>query len=627
MGMFDYKQYTSQDAANLVITSQKLAAFTNASSVMYIPGAKAFNWLGSISGHLYANPIDVSAPSGWRELSPAELGLPESSKDISGYYTFNSPLTGNSTIPGMGPQAKIFGEFDATGQVTRVCMSWCGSNDVLDVIDYFQLNTGEIVPHMAPLLNALKDYSTAHGLSGKEVIVTGYSLGAGLTNMMAEHRQQLADGFYDDANYIAHEAPIIYDNPDVVLNMGYENDVVYRIIGNEKSILDAIHAGKPGLVNPDKMFDSTLDNIVLFNDVYASPMWSISPFSLLNIPFGWYAHIDGVLSDAVSRIAHSTFYQYTRADSTVIVDSLSAFSRWNTWVEDKRAPTSDHYGTPAFIIGNKHNNLLKGGVGGDYIDAGAGDDTVKLSTGADRVDGGSGTDTIILNGRAEDWHAYRLEDGTLLMQAKDGSGVKQLNQVEKISFEGEWLSHSRPYSIGNDGLIDSRFILFKSANRDLSYGEHIEGSHGNDTLMGKVVFAQGGDDLLSALPGGSLLHGGEGNDVLLGSTGHDELYGAEGNDFIYAGAGNNTVYGGVGNDVFAFDSHSSGTTMIGDFNSYAGDQDRLLFAKALFACTDNVLAAASQQGHDVAIHSSQLTVLVHNTTLDDLQHSGAIGII
>lgn len=626
MGLFDYKNLDRAAAVELMQTSQKLAVYTNAASVMNIPGADALNWLGGVGGALFSNSVNIAPPPGWRELTPSELGLPPGSVDGRGYYHFASAITGSSALPGTGPQAKILGQFDAQGQLNRVCMAWCGTNDLVDVADYLQLNTGEIVPHMAPLLEALKQYSQAHGLSGSDVLVTGYSLGGGLTNLMAQYRHTLADGFYNDAHYVGHAAPVIYDNPDVIINMGYENDVVYRIVGNELSLAAAIAAGKPGLVNPDKPFASTADNVVLFNDAYASPLWQISPFSILNLPMGWYAHLDGVISNAVERIGQSVFYDYSHRDSTVIVDSLSALSRGHTWVEDKATHTSDHHGTPAWIIGNEHGNLLKGGRGGDYIDAGGGNDRIKTGLGADRVDGGTGSDTVILHGRGDDWLAYRLHDGTLMMQAKDGSGLKQLHaNVEKIAFEGEWLSQAKPYDIGSQALEDNRYSLLSFWNRDIGYQHCHEGGEGADWLSGKAVFGRGGDDVLHAHNGGGLLHGGEGHDVLRGGRGHDELYGAEGRDILYAGGGRDTVYGGVGDDVFVFEH--SGHTVVRDFNHYAGDQDRLLFAHELFSSETEVLAHAHQSGSDVLIEHSHFSLRLEHTALDDLQHSGLIGII
>ena len=339
---------------------------------------------------------------------------------------------------------------------------------------------------------------------------------------------------------------MICDDPGVVLNYGYENDVVYRIVGDEATWQDAVAAGDPGLVNPDSRYDSSLDNIVLFNDMYASSIWDVDPFfSIVNIPVAWYAHIDGTLSDAHMRIANNPFYEFMERDSTTVVANLSSASRSTTWVQDKDVVTSDHYGTTAFIIGSKHGDLLQGGKTGDYIYGGEGDDTMRTGAGADRIDGGAGSDTLRLDGTKTDWDVYRLTDGTLFFNAHNGSGLKQAENVEHVSFEGELLSWDRPYDIGSNGLIDNRFLI-SWWNKDVSYQKATEGTNSADTLSGKVVFGKDGNDILSAASAGSLLHGGEGNDILKGNSANDALYGAEGRDTLYASAGNDKLYGGVG---------------------------------------------------------------------------------
>ena len=93
------------------------------------------------------------------------------------------------------------------------------------------------------------------------------------------------------------------------------------------------------------------------------------------------------MSDAQLRIANNPFYEFMERDSTTIVANLSALSREITWVQDKQAITSDHYGSAAFIIGSQYDDLLQGGTAGDYIYGGAGNDTIKTGLGADRVDG------------------------------------------------------------------------------------------------------------------------------------------------------------------------------------------------------------------------------------------------
>lgn len=302
-----------------------------------------------------------------------------------------------------GPQAKIFGEYDAQGNITGISVTFAGTNSLIDILDYFQLNTGELAAYLEPLLSAVRDFAVKNGLSAEDVLITGYSLGGGMTNLMAEYRESLAGGFFANSNYVGCASPLICDDPGVVLNYGYENDVVYRIVGDEATWQDAVAAGDPGLVNPDSRYDSSLDNIVLFNDMYASSIWDVDPFfSIVNIPVAWYAHIDGTLSDAHMRIANNPFYEFMERDSTTVVANLSSASRSTTWVQDKDVVTSDHYGTTAFIIGSKHGDLLQGGKAGDYIYGGEGDDTMRTGAGADRIDGGAGSDTLRLDGTKTD---------------------------------------------------------------------------------------------------------------------------------------------------------------------------------------------------------------------------------
>lgn len=617
MAMFDYKGYNSEISSELMQTSWKLATYTNVSGFLGLP---AQDILQGISDTFFADGLgatkdaDLSLPSGWKEITPEQLGLPADILDSYGHYPITSPITGNLDS---GPQAKIIGQYNDAGVLTQLSVVFTGTNSLVDVIDYFQLNENTIAPNLDPLLSTVKDFAIENGLTGEDVIITGYSLGGGMTNIMAKNRESLADGFYNDSNYIGHASPYIYEDADVILNMGYENDVVHRIIGNEPTVLDAINAGKPGLVNPDSNFDSSFDNIVLYNDSYASPLWNINPFSILNIPFGWYAHIDGVTSDAIARISESTFYEFTERDSTVIVSSLSGVNRWSTWVEDKATQTSNHYGTPAFIIGTEYDDLLKGNFGGDYIDGGKGNDKIKTGAGADRIDGGEGTDTLVLDGRSDDWDVYNINGETLFFDAHDGSGLKQVQGVEQVTFASEILSETRPYIVEADGLVDHRFQLFKSYNDDVEYDAAVVGTEGSDELTGSAVFAQGGDDVLSSLDTGSLLHGGEGNDVLYSGTGDDSLYGAEGNDILIVTTGDNLLNGGIGNDSFIFTANS-GNHVISDFNAHVNDSDSLLFATSIFSNHDELSNSASQAGNDVLLNTSQCQITVENANIDDV---------
>lgn len=625
MSIFNFKNFGSKQSVELVSVSSKLAIYSNAAYFMGLPGAKILNWMSSISGNLNANKYDINPPKGWKEIEPADLGLPDSSKDRKGYYVFESPVFGRTPIPGTGPQAKIFGEFDKNNKLTKVALSIAGTNDLLDIPDYFHINNGKVVPPMEPLLNTLKDYAIKHGLASDHIIITGYSLGGALTNALAKHRESVSEGFFKDSLYLGFSSPYIYDNPDVIFNMGYENDAVYRILGNEESFKDSYYAAKPGFVNPDKSFTSSADNVVLFSKGISSSLWSYKFLSIFNRINGWSAHGQGARSDAVDRIIKSKFYDYMDKDSTVIIDQLSAMSRWHTWVKDKISSSDKDYGRPAFIIGNEHNNLLQGNKSGDYIEGNGGNDRIKPGAGADRVDGGTGIDNLVLSGKSGDWDAFRLSDGTLFMHAKDKSGMVQAENIERVEFQSEIMTWSRPYDVTSYGLKDNRFLI-KWWNKNVSYSNKIEGTDDSDQLEGSIVFAKKGDDLVKAGRSGSLLHAGEGNDFIMGNDGNDEIYGAEGNDIIEMSKGNDIIYGGIGNDLFIFDKNISSSTVVKDFNAYSGDKDKILFSSELFNSTESALMSLQQKGNDVQLNRGYVSITFENAMLNDFNHSN-VGII
>lgn len=135
MAMFDFRHFDSDQSTELMHTTSKLAQHANiASFAKLIPdGLKGIN-------------AALTLPDGWRSLTPAELNLPNSAVDIYGYYTFVSTITGDRPINGSGPQVMLVGEFDDAGKPTRLGISWAGTNDLLDVADYFHLNEGKIAP-------------------------------------------------------------------------------------------------------------------------------------------------------------------------------------------------------------------------------------------------------------------------------------------------------------------------------------------------------------------------------------------------------------------------------------------------------------------------------------------------
>ncbi|MDO5621405.1 MAG: hypothetical protein Q4G24_08050 [Paracoccus sp. (in: a-proteobacteria)] len=619
MGAFDYKDYTTAEAADLAALSHQLAIYSATKSFAGIPTGEALEGLQKLIGEgtLTGSPIDMSLPATWSEIDPLSLGIPAAHIDRDGYVMMESPIYGFAQS---GPQLLLLEERDAAGNVVRLSVSFTATNSLLDVLDYTQLNTGEMAESMIPVLEALRDYAQSLGLTGDDVLVTGYSLGAGYANIMARFADTLADGFFADADYVAHAVPVIYDDPDRVLNIGYENDVVHRAAGDHATIAEAIAAADPFLSNPDTNYATSTDNLVIFDGSYSVAAISLAVDSLLNIAGSWWAHIGGVATDAIRRIGDSRFYEFTERDSVMIVSNLGADLRWNTWVEDKAAPTSDHFGAPAFIIGTQYNDLLGDGRGNDWIDAGAGDDRIRVSSGYNRVDGGEGYDTLRVQGRPEDHSAYRLSDGTLVIVGKDG--VTLAENIEDIEFAYRGflgIETVADYSIHHDRLEDDRWSLFEWRDHDLRFGKATEGTGGNDVLTGKVVFGMAGDDLIRGTAGADLLIGGEGADTIRGGAGADRIYGGEHDDWLYAESNGDRLNGGHGDDVFVFVQGLTGSVVVEDFNAAANESDRLLIEGLSDA--DALLASARQDGNDVVLRHDGFTLRLEHTDLADLSAS------
>lgn len=359
--------------------------------------------------------------------------------------------------------------------------------------------------------------------------------------------------------------------------------------------------------------------------MYASPLiWNLSPFSLLNVATGWFAHNQGVATDAISRVIDSSFYEDTKMDSTVVVAELSAVARGTTWVEDYATTTSSHYGSSAFLVGSKFDDLIAGGSNYDYIDAGLGDDTIKAGIGVDHIDGNFGIDEVRVAGRGDDWDVYKMTDDTLFFVDKDGVNLVEADNVESVSFQKEINSHTNNYEITDAGLIDHRFLIKHTDNGDKEFLDHVEGTEGNDTLDGEIVFGREGNDTINGTDAADILHGGRGDDVIYGLEGNDRIYGAEGDDVLNGGLGDDILIGGVGNDTFVIDS-LSGNDVIADFSNDAGYQDVLQFSSELFADMNSLISQTSQNGSSVSVAlTNQSYLMVENCSVEDVLNCSII---
>ncbi len=272
----------------------------------------------------------------------------------------------------------------------------------------------------------------------------------------------------------------------------------------------------------------------------------------------------------------------------------------NDWVNGGRFDDVISTGAGNDLIGQAWPNLgdETSSFGADFVDAGAGDDTIIDRVGANRLFGGTGDDVITtrlssveLDG-GEGSDTLRLEEagssddltidfasgttssGTIIRDfeqavVQTGSGddtvhAAGLDSIEITSGAGnDQVEGSDGDDLIAGGAGNDRAL--GGAGRDLIQGndgdDHIEGGAGNDTLWGdNSNFSGEGDDSLFGGDGDDVLHGGYGADSLNGGDGNDQLHGEWGDDTLFGGAGDDwlshvhagydRLFGGAGNDGF-----------------------------------------------------------------------------
>ena len=160
-----------------------------------------------------------------------------------------------------------------------------------------------------------------------------------------------------------------------------------------------------------------------------------------------------------------------------------------------------HFGVVDVFLGDRNDTLNHDGYGA--IDAGDGDDDIRVTTGIIDLTGGAGADRLDATGASEAYVSY--------------------------------FGHTADVSVRVNGLPD-----------DGALGE-------GDNVIGPVVGIGGGsgNDNLEAGPVTRSLHGGDGDDVLIGNPEPNYLDGGAGADQLLAGDGTDSLWGGEGADVLS----------------------------------------------------------------------------
>ncbi|MCB8837125.1 calcium-binding protein [Aurantimonas sp. VKM B-3413] len=435
-------------------------------------------------------------PEGWSVVMPETLGVDQAYRD--GPYFTND-----------GASAIVLQQGDS------FIISFRGTDDSVDPYFFPQLATGDYIDNFDPLLGALAAVVPA----GASFSFTGASLGGGATNQMADIAAGSYGGRFADATFVAFASPNISEASGI-LNFGFENDPVYRLIEG--------YGDSP----------SSLDNLVL-----ATPEYMAGNYDGLH-PYDAYAHSQSTLAfEAIARLDESSFSGQMTPDSVMIFDASDGL------VQDV-TPGRENVG--AFYLGQLQNDQISGRNGNDHIEGFAGNDVLTGGAGADALAGGEGSDTIF-SGDGDD-SAYGGGGDDLVFGGNGddvgagGAGNDALyGGAGNDAYAGGDEADAIGGGVGSDTIYGSagNDRAFGGADNDLVYGgtdtDKIYGGSGNDTIAAgsgnDEVGGGSGDDAIAAGSGADTLYGAAGSDTIAASDGADDVYAGSGNDLIYLGAG------------------------------------------------------------------------------------------
>ncbi|CAI0848273.1 polyurethane esterase [Serratia entomophila] len=503
--------------------------------------------------------------AGWSVIGADQLGYAGKTDARGTYY---GETAGYTTA-----QAEVLGKYDSGGNLISIGISFRGTSGpreslitdtIGDVINDLLAGFGPAgyadnytLKAFGTLLGDVAKFAQANGLTGDDIVVSGHSLGGLAVNSMAALSDDNWGGFYSQSNYLAFASPTQYETGGKVLNIGYENDPVFRA-------LDGTTLTPASFGVHDAPQDSATNNIVNFNDHYASAAWNLLPFSILNIPT-WLSHLPFFYQDGLMRVLNSEFYSLTDKDSTIIVSNLSDVTRGNTWVQDLNRNAETHTG-PTFIIGSDGNDLIKGGTGNDYLEGRDGNDVFRDDGGYNIVSGGKGNNVFDTQQALKNTQvAY---DGETLYLRDAKGGITLADDIGTLrSKETSWLIFSKEvdHQVTAAGL--------KSDAGLQAYAASTNGTEGNDTLQARAgdawLFGKDGNDTLLGHAGGKLTFvGGSGDDTLKSAGGH--------NTFLFSGEfGSDRLYNFSATDKLVFIGTQGASSNIGDYISQQ-DNDLVL---------------------------------------------------
>jgi Ca2+-binding RTX toxin-like protein len=407
------------------------------------------------------------------------------------------------------------------------------------------------------------------------------------------------------------EASISYTLSANVENLTLTGSADLQATGNSLNNILTGNGGNntlEGIAGDDTLDGSSGDDVYLFN-----------------AGFGTDSLVDSAGVDTLDFTSFETDVSFDAFIPSVTVDSDSA--SWN--ISTTRFEN---------IFTGSGNDSITTADEANYIDAGAGNDSVNAATGNDTVYGGDGNDSLngggdddlLDGGNGDDTLIGNLGSDTLYGQAGDdlfvegtatgddqydgGSGTNTVDysassQAGYLRLDGsstvmdlngflDTLSDIQVVKASNDtvnGDIVDATGETSGVTVNLDTGDLVAAGTSINTLENfETIWGSSYDDSLTGNSQDNAIEGNDGNDSLSGAAGADLLLGGNNDDTLDGGAGDDTLNGGAGNDTYIFASgfdtdvlsDTSGIDTV-DFSAFSGDVTFDAFASSVTVGSDS----------------------------------------
>jgi hypothetical protein len=301
-----------------------------------------------------------------------------------------------------------------------------------------------------PLLKAL---SEVKGIRGKDILVTGHSLGAAVVNLMADHAGRDWGGKFAGATYIGFESPYRTNlkGRDAIegnlYNFGIEQDWIYHVkhpSGSEKYSYENFYiASDNENINTPLHWSHGRDFFVptlnlIFGEKSVDLYERLTPDS--------YILVD-------KRLGAVDLSETKFGTDDLLIPQPSRGKFWTIIGEDNRG--DEILGSKSelreWMFGFGGNDTLEGRDGDDLLSGGKGDDILRGGDGEDTLYGGEGAD--VLEGGAGD-DVYYIED------PNDVVNDTEADIFDKVCLIGVHLNSAST-------VDDSTWVYWKSLDGEL----------------------------------------------------------------------------------------------------------------------------------------------------------------